>query len=215
MNRSEIRQRILEGLNDSATSPIFWTTAQIDTVIDEAQEVLAEEAKAIRRTAHVPMGDGLGFYSSRAIGDDVMSIYRVYTRHNTRRLSAVTLAELDAKNKNWMNVDGDPWEWCPISWDLFGIYPRPATGGGIMEVSYIAWPAALLDDSDVSEFPEADHDGFVLYGVYDGLLKQWDVVRALELFSLFMERIGRATARSGMRKSQSRDWYKSEVNEAG
>ena len=204
MNRSDIRQRILEGLNDSATSPVFWSTTQIDTIIDEAQEVLAEEIRAIRRSVHMPMVDGAAFYSSRALGDDVMSIYRIYLREDARRLTAVTLGELDARNRVWMSVEGDPWNWCPISWDLFAIYPHPATGGGFLEVSYLAWPPSLLDDSDEPEFPEADHDGLVLYGIYDGLMKQWDAAKALNIFALFMERVGKGSARSGMRKTQSR-----------
>lgn len=204
MTRAQIRDRILQALNESVTAPVFWTTAQLDAVIDEASEVLAEEAKAIRRTALVARRDGTTYYSTRGIAPDVMAIYRIWLPDNNRRLTAVSIAELDAQNETWIATTGDPEYWFPVSWDLFGIYPHPTTGGSMLRVDYFAWPRALLDDSDEPEFREGDHDAMVLYGVYDGLLKQWNAPRAMELFARFVESWQVGRARSGIREQQSR-----------
>ena len=204
MTRAQIRDRILQALNESTSAPVFWTTAQLDAVIDEASEVLAEEAKAIRRTAFVARQAGATYYSTRGVAPDVMAIYRLWLPDLDRRLVAVSLAELDAQNETWPNATGDPEYWFPISWDMFGIYPHPATGGGLLRMDYIAWPRTLLDDSDEPEFREADHDALVMYGLYDGLMKQWNAPRALELFGRFMGQWETGRARNGIRETQAR-----------
>lgn len=204
MKRSEIRTRILESLNESATSPVFWSTAQIDAVIHEAQEVLAEEAQAIRRTAYQALKDGTTYYYTRGLANDVMAPYRIWLTHLDRRLRAVSVKELDERHERWIDVNGDPEVWFPVSWDLFGIFPHPATGGGVMRVDYLAWPRELQDDSDEPEYRAADHDALVLYGVYDGLMKSWNMATAAELFNRFMERWTDARARAGIREIQAR-----------
>lgn len=204
MTRSDIRTRILDALNEDADSPVFWSSTQIDNIIDEASEVLAEEAQSIRRSACISREPGKLYYSTRGIADDVMAIYRIWATDLDRRLTAVGVSQLDDHHETWQSVTGDPEYWFPVSWDLFGIYPHPSSGGGILRVDYFGWPRQLLDDSDEPEFREADHDGLVIYGVYDGLLKQWNLQRALEIFTRFIDRWMDAKERSGMREIQSR-----------
>lgn len=204
MTRSQIRDRILSALNESTSSPVFWSTSQVDSVIAEASEVLAEEAKAIRRSAFLARQAGATYYSTRGLASDVMAITRIWLPDLNRRLVAVGIAELDQQNEKWPTVTGDPEYWFTVSWDLFGVYPHPATGGGLFRVDYLAWPRTLLDDDDEPEFREADHEALVLYGVYDGLMKQWNAERALELFNRFVEAWQTGRARSGVREQQAR-----------
>ena len=204
MTRGQLRDRILQALNESTGTPVFWTAAQLDAVIDEGSEVLAEEAKAIRRTAFVARQAGATYYSTRGIAADVMAVYRLWMPDLNKRLTAVSIGELDAQNATWPLATGDPEYWFPVSWDMFGIYPHPAVGGGILRMDYIAWPKPLLDDDDEPEFREADQDALVMYGVYDGLMKQWNGPRALELFGRFLTQWDTGRARNGVREMQAR-----------
>lgn len=206
MTRAEIRQRILTGLNESATSPVFWSTGQMSQVIADASEVLAEEAQAVKRTAFTVLRPGTTYYATRGLAPDLMAPYRIWLPSLSRRLTAATVGQLDRQHEQWQTVTGDPEYWFPMGWDWFGVYPRPAAGGGTMRVDYLAWPRILLDDSDEPEFLHADHDALVLYGVYEGLLKRWNLEEALIVFSLFLERIGKAHARGGDRQMQARTW---------
>ena len=43
MNRKEIRERILFLLNDDITDPVFFSAAQVNTMISEGLEILTEE----------------------------------------------------------------------------------------------------------------------------------------------------------------------------
>ena len=208
MKRSDIRTRILEALNESASSPVFFSTAQIDAVIDEAQEVLAEEAEAVKRTAYQALRDGTTYYYTRGIATDIMAPYRLWLVNENRRLTAVSIRELDVRHERWIGVNGDPEVWFPVSWDLFGIWPHPATGGGVLRIDYLAWPRSLQDDEDEPEIRRADHDAIVLYGIYDGLMKGWAPEKAIVLFNLFVDRWADARARAGIREAQAKTFQR-------
>lgn len=199
MNRQEIRDRILHGLNEDTSSPSFLSTTQVDSTIDEACQILSEEASAIKRSLTVPKRPGARFYNTRGLADNMMIPYRIWDMDTERKLDAKTMLELDEHDRRWVDTTGDPWVWFPYSWDVFGIYPYPATAGGVLKIDYLAWPLALQDDSDEPEFSESDHDGIVLYGVYDGLLKMWDAQRAIAIFAKFVEKWGDSKARHAAR----------------
>ena len=215
MKRSDIRTRILEALNESASSPVFFSTAQIDAVIDEAQEVLSEEAQAVKRTAYQALRDGTTYYYTRGIANDIMAPYRIWLTHLNRRLVAVSLRELDVRHEHWIDVNGDPEVWFPVSWDLFGIWPHPATGGGVMRIDYLAWPRSLQDDDDEPEIRRADHDAIVWYGIYDGLMKMWAPEKAIVLFNLFVDRWADARARAGIKEAQARTFQRGTTDTPG
>ena len=206
MTRGQLRTRILETLNESATAPVFWTAAEINALIDEATEVVCEESQAIKRTVFVPLRPGTAYYSLRGLGAGIMAPWRLYLHAQDRRLTAVSMSELDLQHETWPTVTGDPWHWFPLSWDTFGVWPSPTTGGGVLRVDCLASQRTLLDDADEPELLAADHDALTLYGVYEGAAKRWDAATALNTFSLFMQRVGKSADRSGVGRVQARDF---------
>lgn len=204
MNRGLLRTRILETLNESADAPVFWSETEVNDLIDEAAEVVCEESPAIKRTVFIPIRPGHGYYRLSALGATMMAPWRIYHHTRDQRLGVVSMSELDERHQTWPTVTGDPWHWFPVSWDVFGIWPRPATGGGVLRVDCLAWPRPLDDDSDEPELLGADHDALVLYGVYEGQCKRWDALSAVQTWSLFMQRVGKSADRSGVGRVQSR-----------
>ena len=210
MTRAEIRARIFHGLNEDPSVPVFWSTAEMDQVIDEAAEVLAEEIGAVRRTAHIVLQDSTTYYTLRSLAPDVLAPWRLWHVPSERRLDPVTMEQLDRFHREWIKVDGDPWHWFPLSWDTFGIFPRPSTTGGVLRVDYLAWPRALIQDDEHPEMPEADHEALVTYGIYDGLAKRWDQMAAVTAWSIFERqwlggRGRRASAISPTRRLETSD----------
>lgn len=195
MTRGEIKTRILEALGESATDPRFWTSSEINDLIDEAQEILVEEITEIRRSALLPLRAGTFYYHTQSIANDVMVPYRIWDVANEKRLACVTLTELDERHQRWVDTTDDPDVWCPLSWDLFLVWPGAAAGGELLKVDYLAWPKTIDDDDEEPELPVGDHEGLVLYGVYDGFLKLWDMANATAIFARFLERIPRGKSR--------------------
>jgi len=198
VNRTEIKNRILEGINDVAGDPVIFTDTQLNDLIDEAAEFLVAEIKAIRRTAFVPFLPGTTFYTTLLVAPDMMTPTRLWTPVNNRKLTAVGMDQLDDFNEQWMETAGDPEVWFPVSWDMFGVWPHSAAGGGTLRVDYLAWPRALMDDDDESELPEATQDALVLYGQFQGLLKKWDGEGASNLLRALQAHKSLAQSRSGL-----------------
>ena len=210
MNRKQIRDRILYALNDSPETPVFWSHDELNDVIQDGQEVLAEEVEALKRTAYVVKHDGMRLVNLASIADDVMSPYRIWDNEN-KRLQVTTMQRLDKRRQRWLEVTGDrPDSWYPVSWALFGIYPAQADGGGWLRIDYLGWPTPLVDDGDEPETLDADHDPLVLYGIYYGLMKQWDALRAMDYFTQFIARFTDAEYRNGIERMQSRLWRRNE-----
>jgi hypothetical protein len=208
MTREELTSRVLQALNDSPTDPVFWSRDEVYDVLQDGQEILAEEVQALRRTVFVPWRQGAMLFSLGSIAADCMAITRVWRSDTHERLEATTLLALGPEP--WMVQSGpQPRQWFPVGWHAFGVHPHVGDGSGSFEVDYLAWPTPLLDAGDEPEFPEPDQDALVSYGVYVGLLKQWDWGRAHDLWQQFVARWSDAQARSGSRQLQARAWQRS------
>lgn len=204
MTRGELRDRILTGLNESTSAPVFWSAAQINQTINEGLELISEEAEAVKRTAFVALRPGTTYYSTRGIAPDMFMPWRLWLHTTNRRLTATSASELDRDHETWETVSGVPEWWFPMGWDWFGVWPKATTGGGVLRVDYFSWPRALEDDSDEPELYLNDHEGLIFYGVYDGLLKRWDLERALGLWALFLGCVGDNVGRTGILRQQAR-----------
>ncbi len=180
MTRAEIRTLMQRALNDP--SGVFLPTANANAVIEEAQETLAEFGPPITRRVLVPMRAYWTYYRLSTWASDAMLPLRIYCASNTRVLDVRSLDWLDEYDVNWEITTGNPHVWFPRGWDQFGIYPKPATDGGILRVDYWAWPQAMLHDGAVPEFAEADHETLALYGIYDGLLRGGQIGAALRIW---------------------------------
>lgn len=209
MTRREMRDRLLLALNDDLATPVFWTTAEQDAALHEAMEVVAEEVRAWRRSLVVAKRPGTAFYHLGALAPDLLSPYRLVDLEHDQRLTVTTMRQLDQHRQRWLTVHSDwPQYWYPVSWGCYGVWPATAAGGGTFRVDYLAWPTPLLDDDDEPESPWSDHEQYVLYGVYLGLLQQHEVQRGLERFTRFVSQWSDAQARNDVQRLQARRWQR-------
>ena len=204
MKRDEIRSRILQALNENPDDPQLYTNTQLNAIINDAGETIAEEAKAIRRSVDITLRPGHAYYYTRSIAPDIMVPLRLWIPTKNRRLVALSESNLDDWRERPHLITDTPWNWFPVSWDMFGVWPTSVAGGEILRVDYLAWPDELMSDADAPEFNESTHTAYYLYGVVEGLLKRWDYERAVTVFAQFMEMVGDTTTDTGMRQMQMR-----------
>lgn len=149
-------------------------------------ELIAEEIRALRQQAILITKPGRFWYTTYEISDVCMSPIRLFSYGNNQRLIPLVMSEVDDHYTNWMSVQSEtPQWWYPISFDTFGIWPGPSVGGTPLRVDYLAWPETLSADDDEPVLREIEQDLMVLYGQYDGLIRQWDVERAFDIFNKF------------------------------
>lgn len=207
MTRKQIRDRILDSLNQSITAPRMFSLAEIDDIIQEGFELLAEEVRGVKRQALVAVRSGQSYFYTQSIAPDIMVPTRLTLMPDDFRLMAVTFRQLNDRHEEWQRVTGTtPSVWLPISWDMFGVFPHVTTGNKLLRMDYIAWPRQLIDDQDSLEFQDSDQDAAVLYGVYRGLLQMWDFDAALQAFQVFIERFGDAKFKSDIRRGQAQSF---------
>lgn len=208
MNRSDLTTRVLIELGESSTAPIFWDTDEIHTVLQDAQESMAERIGGIKRTAMLSLEAGAMFYPLRALAPDLLKLTRIWSPSRDMRLTAVTRDQLDRHHELWRTVQGSPENYLSMGYDWIGVWPIPDVSGILLRIDYTAWPRTLDSESDWPEFLEPDHETIVRYGVYDGLMKRWDIAQAVPVFMEFEARLGLGHNRSGTEKMKARNWQK-------
>lgn len=213
MNRSDIKTRIIDLLSETQGNPVFVSDTQLNDIIDEGIEVLSEEVHAIKRTAFITVQGGVQYYYTQGVAPDMMTPYRLWLPYLNRKLVAISYQDLDMQRERWARFVGDPVYWFTVSWNLIGIYPYPPNGGGLIHIDYLAWPRDLMDDHDEPEFLLADQDSLVLYGVYDTIIKSWDLEKANTFFMGFIDRVQNAQERHGIAKMDARSFVNMQVNQ--
>ena len=187
MIREEIRDRILYLLNEDPDNPTFYTTAQANAAIQEAMETIAEEIRTLRQQAFITTRPGRHWYTIYEVSDVCMTPMRIWSDGTGQRLNPITMVQLDSHYTDFLTVNNDtPWWWYPVSFDTFGIWPGASDGGTVLRVDFLAWPETLDADTDEPVMNEIDQDLIILYGEYDGLIRQWEFERAMDIFGKFV-----------------------------
>src|SRR5262245_64723820 len=129
MNREEIKNRIVDRMNDSADSPVFFTDDQLNDLVTEAQEFLIAETNSVHRSVFVPIRPGMQFVYLPALAPDFMMATRIWSQSRGIRLDTTSIDNLSQFHQRFWTVTGDPEMWYTVSWDIIGLFPRPTEGG--------------------------------------------------------------------------------------
>ena len=216
MNREQLRQRILFLLNEDITDPVFITTTQVNAMIQEALEIITEEVSDLKKTAFFGLEQGRFLYTLGEIAPDVMAVERIWSHADETRLKAITMRELDNAREQWMEVKSSrPDWWFPVSHDAWGIHPGPNAGGDLLRIDYIAWAEELQNDTDTPILNESEEDLVVLYGQYDGLIRQWEVERGIDIFTIFVQSFRDQTFKRETRRFQHVQFNRHMSNSGG
>jgi len=203
VNRQELRERILYRLNEDITSPTFYTETIANNAIQEAMEIIAEEIATLRQQALIVAKPGRHWFTTYEVSDVCMTPIRVWSHGTGQRLLPITMLQLEQHYSHWITVTADrPQWWYPLSHDAFGIWPGTVEGGTVLRVDFLAWPETLAADSDEPIIDEVTQDLVILYGEYDGLIRQWEFERAMDLFTRFAQHYLDTKFRSETRRFQ-------------
>ena len=209
MNRLQMRQRVLRLLNDDPVSPVFFDPALVNQSLDDARDLLAEQAPLQSQVVRFPREAGKMLYALPALDGSIQVPYRFWLPDLHRRLQATMLTDLDARHELWMTVQGDPWCWFPVDWRTVGLWPVPGNGGWV-EMDVYVWPTPLAGDTDEpDELSLSGHEALIIFAEMEGYLRQWDALRATERWQAFAGAHPGIVASADLQQEVARDRVRS------
>jgi hypothetical protein len=203
MLRSEMRRRCLLFLDEDPVAPVYFTTSEINDLIDEAMEVIAEEVRYEKRTGYVTLRPGVQFYNTLAVDELLISPTRVWLQGDSRPLEYTTIGELSYHERGWLDDVGErPHHWYAVDHSTLGIYPAVSEPTESLRIEYYGWPKPLANDQAIIPHDDATTDAMIQYVVYSGLMKRWDIARASDIYAEFAGMYQDAVFRKESRRFQ-------------
>ena len=179
MTLSEIRTNVLRRLGE-ASGAVFYTTAEIDFWINQAQIdfCLLQVANFIRRktttgllektTTVATTGGDWRLYPYTLMAD---FLWPTRVSFGGKALLRATQKDLARWDQDWQNAAGDPLHWGILGLNLMYIYPRPAAPANI-DVTYAYVPPSLSADGDIPAIGLEFHHLLENYATYMALMKE-------------------------------------------
>jgi hypothetical protein len=195
MTLLSLRTRVQQRVDELATAPTAYTTAQIDAALNEGLRLFALLTLCVERTILVRAQPSQVFYRMLDLISDWLLPLRMRC-HVAESLSSlsvwdaplwddalfdelfpdsevtmspvrpVTLGQLDALNPSWQSAHSPTvLKYGCLGIDQFFIYPSPAGIGTSLEITYAALATRLTAATDVPEIPEAYHQALIHFAV--------------------------------------------------
>lgn len=190
MTRSEIRTEIARRLEESTSSPVYWTTGDLNDAIDAGYEEMADASEWYEAVVVIDvLRSRLWYDLRRYAGEGFLAPGRAFNETTNRWLHPRTADDLDHRDRRWeTRVEAAHTLLLRSLWWV-GYWPAKDAEVGTIKQSFTALPAALTEDTMTPGFPEAFHYGLVEYalaelwaqdGETDRALRAWDAYRGYE-----------------------------------
>ncbi|MGH2360055.1 MAG: hypothetical protein ACRDGM_05875 [bacterium] len=155
MTLLQLRQRVLERLDEPSGAPVYYTAAEVNEAINQGLRVFVFLTLCLERTQALTLTAGQAFYSMLAQGAFSDWFMPLRLRAGAVKVLPSKLADFRLLNERWREESGTPARYACPGTDLLCLYPPPA--GGSVTITYAKSPTALTADGNTPEIPEEDH----------------------------------------------------------
>jgi hypothetical protein len=110
MNFSEMKTEVFRRLDESSSSPVFWTSADIEEALNEGYQEISDATEWYETYDIVSLLSGLTYYDLRFyLGDTFLSPRRAQNQTTERWLTPSHVRDLDFQTyTQWEIVSGEP-----------------------------------------------------------------------------------------------------------
>jgi hypothetical protein len=190
MTKAQIMAEVARRLDEASPSAAtFWSTDDLNAAIDLGYEELSDETEWNEQWLDVDLLNDRPYYDLvTIIGASFLSLRPAFDRQTNRWLIPSTVRQLDAHDRRWERVTGEPQRLFLRGLRWLGLYPRIQSDVGQIKLFHTALPTPLADD-DEPGFPDTFHYGLVEFALtelwaQDGeaalALHAWDAYLAIE-----------------------------------
>jgi hypothetical protein len=195
MTRAELRTEVFRRLQESATTPVFWTVTDVDAALDEAYNAISDATGWCETWVTVDLLHLRPAYDLRTLTSKTpLSIGKAFNDQTNRWLQPTSVRDLDSGNRRWEATTGEAARvWARGLWWL-SYYPKADTDSGTVTQYLTVLPDAMTADTDVPGFPDTLHYGLVEYAVSDLWAQDAEVNKALQSWQEYLTYEGGLTA---------------------
>lgn len=188
MTLEDLIARTQERLEESSTSPVFWSEDDVAEALNEGYMELSDAAEWYELWRTVDLLASRPYYDLRTVfsGQDVLTPGRAFHEDTNRWLVPVSPADLDRKYRRWEQVAGVPDSILMRGLWWLGYWPITTSESGTVKQYATALPDALDEDDDEPGFEEAYQDGLIEYALSVLLPQVGEVTAALEAWQRYL-----------------------------
>uniref|UniRef100_A0A6M3JY83 Uncharacterized protein n=1 Tax=viral metagenome TaxID=1070528 RepID=A0A6M3JY83_9ZZZZ len=171
MNFSTLKTRTLQKLNESTSSPNFWSLVEIGDFLNEGYSDLASITKIIETSATLSLVANQYIYS---LDSSCLKINRMYYETDDRIIKPATWADINKQDRWWNETSFDyPKFWVPISTQKIFLWPKPIENESSCITYYFSSLSTdMSDDNDTPAGPDVFHSALIDFACAMALLRK-------------------------------------------
>jgi hypothetical protein len=182
MTFAELKTEVFRRLNENATTPVFWTEADVELAINEGYEELSDATEWFEEYFVLKTQSNLLYYDLRTLlPETFLAPKRLYNQATSEWLSPVTLRDLDFHTtRQWETMEGEPSNYLMRGLWYLGLNPACSVDDRKIKMFYTAIPQSMTEDTDEPGFPQEMHKYLVEYALYDLFAQDGETKKAVK-----------------------------------
>lgn len=133
MTLSDIRTEVFRRLDESETSPVYWSLADVDDAINAGYEEISDATEWYELAAQLGTDGSLYYDLTTQLSPRFLRLKHIYNATSNLWLSFTTPRDMDGKYVSWETVSGEPEKALLRGLWWLGLWPKP---GLIVPVDY-------------------------------------------------------------------------------
>jgi hypothetical protein len=167
MTFAALRTDVFRRLNESSTTPVFWTEDDVENALNEGYAELSDQTEWYERWLSIDLLNNRPYYDLRTVVPrTVLSIRAAFNEQTNRWLTPSRVADVETYDRRWEKKIG--------------------SDAGTVKQYYTALPDPMVLDDDEPGFPDAFHPGLVEYAVADLWAQDAETDLALQAWRAYL-----------------------------
>lgn len=188
--KTEIGRRLAE-----VSGRVFWSDDDIATAANLGYAEISDATEWNEQWVDIDLLNDRPYYDlRRVVGDAFLAIKPAFDRQTNRWLIPSAVRQLDANDRRWERVTGEPQRLIMRGLWWLGLFPRLQAETGSIKQYYTALPDDLLDDDEEPGFPDTFHYGIVEFALTDLWAQDGETALALQAWGAYLKTEGGLSA---------------------
>lgn len=184
----DMQTEVARRLEESTSSPAFWSVADIKASINRGYRELADVTEFYETSASLSLTANTTYFDLSSLlteGTRLLTVKRIFNDQTSRWLDARDVADFDANYQQWENITGEPSQFIirGLWWLRFDRYKTSTSG--TVSVYYTAVPADLSADADTPSMPQEFHLALVEFAVADLLFQDAETKKGMKFWARY------------------------------